>query len=84
MSLERIGNMYGPDFTFLGVEKCDLSKPETFAGADIVIVGAPFDGGTTHRSGAHADTGEDHFGALHGLNSILDDSLKITRQPYEF
>ena len=52
MSLERIGNMYGPDFTFLGVEKCDLSKPETFAGADIVIVGAPFDGGTTHRSGA--------------------------------
>ena len=52
MSLERIGNMYGPDFTFLGVEKCDLSKPETFAGADIVIVGAPFDGGTSHRSGA--------------------------------
>ena len=52
MSLERIGNMYGPDFTFLGVEKCDLSKPETFTGADIVIVGAPFDGGTSHRSGA--------------------------------
>jgi len=52
MSLERLGNMYGPDFTFLGVEKCDLSKPETFAGADIVIVGAPFDGGTSHRSGA--------------------------------
>lgn len=52
MSLERIGNMYGPDFTFLGVEKCDLSQPETFAGADIVIVGAPFDGGTSHRSGA--------------------------------
>jgi len=26
MSLERIGNMYDPDFTFLGVEKCDLSK----------------------------------------------------------
>ena len=52
MSLERIGNMYGPDFTFLGVEKCDLSKPESFAGADIVIVGAPFDGGTSHRSGA--------------------------------
>ena len=52
MSLERIGNMYGPDFTFLGVEKCDLSKPETFVGADIVIVGAPFAGGTSHRSGA--------------------------------
>ena len=52
MSLERIGNMYGPDFTFLGVEKCDLSTPETFTGADSVIVGAPFDGGTSPRSGA--------------------------------
>ena len=51
-ALERIGHMYGPDFTFLGVDKCDLSKPETMKGADIVIVGAPFDGGTSHRSGA--------------------------------
>ena len=44
--------MYGPDFTFLGVEKCDLEKPETFKGADVVIVGAPIDSGTSHRSGA--------------------------------
>jgi len=44
--------MYGPDITFLGVERCDLDDPASFADADIVIVGAPFDGGTSHRSGA--------------------------------
>ncbi len=47
-----IGNMYGPDFTFLGVNRCDLTKPETFQNADIVIVGAPIDSGTSFRSGA--------------------------------
>jgi agmatinase len=31
---------------------CDLDDPETFASADVVIVGAPFDGGTTNRPGA--------------------------------
>ena len=50
--MTRIGNMYGPDFTFLGVEKCDLEKPETVKGADVVLVGAPIDSGTSHRSGA--------------------------------
>jgi agmatinase len=44
--------MYGPDLTFLGVDRCDLSDPATFAGADVIIVGAPFDGGTTYRAGA--------------------------------
>jgi agmatinase len=44
--------MYGPDITFLGVEPCDLTDPDTFRGADIVIVGAPFDGGTSNRPGA--------------------------------
>jgi len=44
--------MYGPNFTFLGVPACDLEKPETFKGADVVIVGAPIDSGTSHRSGA--------------------------------
>jgi agmatinase len=44
--------MYGPKFTFLGVPECDLDEPSTFADADIVIVGAPIDSGTTHRSGA--------------------------------
>ena len=50
--MTRIGNMYGPDFTFLGVQKCDLEKPDTFKGADVVIVGAPIDSGTSHRFGA--------------------------------
>jgi agmatinase len=43
--------MFGPDVTFLGVDRCDLAEPASFAGADIVIVGAPFDGGTSHRPG---------------------------------
>jgi agmatinase len=46
------GNMYGPSFTFLGVAQCDLDDPATYADADIVIVGAPIDSGTSHRSGA--------------------------------
>ncbi len=47
----RLGNMYGPDATFAGVPAADLSDPESFAGAGAVIIGAPFDGGTSHRSG---------------------------------
>jgi agmatinase len=49
--MARYGPQYGPDVTFLGVDHCDLSDPDSLAGADIVILGAPFDGGTTHRSG---------------------------------
>ena len=100
------GNMYGPAFTFLGIPSCDLDDPSTYKGADVIIVGAPIDSGTSHRSGAkfgpqairggdylphdgsrphlaiaihrgkvkismihfdaHADTGEDQFGALVG------------------
>jgi agmatinase len=48
----RIGNLFGPDFTFLGVPPADLDDPASFADADIVILGAPFDGGTSYRSGA--------------------------------
>ncbi len=44
--------MFGPDITFLGVDRCDLDDPASFADADVVIVGAPFDGGTSYRSGA--------------------------------
>ncbi|WP_169729458.1 agmatinase [Thermoactinospora rubra] len=44
--------MYGPDITFLGVERCRLDDPSTYADADVVIVGAPFDGGTSNRPGA--------------------------------
>lgn len=44
--------MYGPDATFLGVPPAALDDPQSFADADAVIVGAPFDGGTSHRPGA--------------------------------
>jgi agmatinase len=50
--MSRIGNMYGPDTTFLGVRPASLTDTASYAGADIVIVGAPFDGGTSHRPGA--------------------------------
>ncbi|MFP5253721.1 MAG: agmatinase [Actinomycetes bacterium] len=49
--MSRYGAMYGPDLTFLGVDRCDLSESSTYGGADVVIVGAPFDGGTSHRPG---------------------------------
>ena len=44
--------MFGPDVTFLGIPRAWLDRPESFAGADIVVVGAPFDSGTTYRPGA--------------------------------
>ena len=50
--MTRYGPQFGPDITFLGVPRCDLEEPQTYAGADVVIIGAPFDGGTSHRPGA--------------------------------
>jgi agmatinase len=47
----RYGAQYGPDVTFLGVDRCDLGDPSSMADADVVVVGAPFDGGTSHRPG---------------------------------
>ncbi|HEX9993081.1 MAG TPA: agmatinase [Acidimicrobiales bacterium] len=49
--MTRIGAMYGPRVTFNGVPECDLADPSSFEGADVVVVGAPFDGGTSHRPG---------------------------------
>ncbi|MCW2497751.1 agmatinase [Jatrophihabitans sp.] len=49
--MARYGAQFGPDITFLGVERCDWADPSTFSGADVVILGAPFDGGTSHRAG---------------------------------
>ncbi|UWP81835.1 agmatinase [Dactylosporangium fulvum] len=49
--MTRYGAMFGPDITFLGVPPCDLADPASYADADVVIVGAPFDGGTSHRPG---------------------------------
>jgi len=51
-AVTRIGNLYGPDATFLGVAKADIADPRSLADKDIVIIGAPFDGGTSHRPGA--------------------------------
>jgi agmatinase len=48
----RLGGMFGPDVTFLGVPRCDLDDPSTYEGADVVIIGAPYDAGTSHRAGA--------------------------------
>src|SRR6202011_6361804 len=46
------GGMFGPDVTFLGLEGCDLDVPSSFAGADVVIIGAPYDAGASYRGGA--------------------------------
>ena len=43
--------MYGPDFTFVGVPGAALDDPASYAEASVVILGAPFDGGTSHRPG---------------------------------
>ncbi len=44
--------MYGPNFTFLGVPACDLEAAQSYSDAQVVIIGAPIDSGTSHRSGA--------------------------------
>jgi len=49
--MARYGAQYGPDITFLGVDKCDWADSSSYWDADVVILGAPFDGGTSHRSG---------------------------------
>lgn len=50
--MTRYGPQFGPDITFLGVPRCTLDEIGTYADADVVILGAPFDGGTSHRPGA--------------------------------
>lgn len=47
----RIGNLYGPDATFLGVPAADPATSEQWTSAGAAIIGAPFDGGTSHRAG---------------------------------
>ena len=48
----RYGTQFGPDITFLGVDRCEWQDPASYQDADVVILGAPFDGGTSHRAGA--------------------------------
>src|SRR4029079_2352995 len=50
-TMARYGAQFGPDITFLGVPRCDWAEPDSYADADVVILGAPFDGGTSHRAG---------------------------------
>ena len=47
----RYGAQYGPDVTLLGVPRCDWREPSTYTDAHVVVLGAPFDGGTSHRPG---------------------------------
>jgi agmatinase len=49
--MPRYGPQFGPDITFLGVARCDWADADSYADADVVIMGAPFDGGTSHRAG---------------------------------
>jgi agmatinase len=49
--MTRYGPQFGPDLTFLGVDRVDLDDADALAAADVVVVGAPFDGGTSHRPG---------------------------------
>ena len=61
-----MGAMYGPDLSFLGVPRVDLDDRQGLAAADAVILGAPFDGGTSYRPGARfgprAIRGTDYLG----------------------
>jgi agmatinase len=50
--MTRYGAQFGPDITFLGVPAIDLEDVAALTDADVVIVGAPFDGGTSYRAGA--------------------------------
>src|SRR3954465_1721246 len=49
--MTRYGAQFGPDITFLGVDRVDLDDEDALNAADVVVVGAPFDGGTSHRPG---------------------------------
>ncbi len=47
----RLGNLYGPDATFLGVPAADPDVLDQWSASSAAIIGAPFDGGTSHRPG---------------------------------
>lgn len=47
----RVGNLYGPDATFLGVPAADPDVAAEWSTSVAAIIGAPFDGGTSHRPG---------------------------------
>ena len=51
MAVMAMRPMYGPDVTFLGIPGVDLDDGAALEQADVVVLGAPFDGGTSHRPG---------------------------------
>jgi agmatinase len=50
--MARYGGMFGPDVTFLGIERCDLDDRTSLQSADVVVIGAPYDAGASYRAGA--------------------------------
>jgi agmatinase len=50
--MARYGGMFGPDVTYLGVERCDLADTTGLRDADAVVLGAPYDAGASYRAGA--------------------------------
>jgi agmatinase len=44
--------MFGPDVSFLGIERCDVADAATLQAADAVVLGAPYDAGASYRGGA--------------------------------
>jgi agmatinase len=44
--------MYGSEVSFLGIPRVEIGDEVALAGADVAVVGAPFDGGTSFRPGA--------------------------------
>lgn len=49
--MTRLGNLYGPDATFLGIPMADPDNVTEWQDSGAVILGAPFDGGTSYRAG---------------------------------
>jgi len=49
--MTRLGNLYGPDATFLGIPMADPDNVSEWQDSGAVILGAPFDGGTSYRAG---------------------------------
>lgn len=69
--MSRYGAQFGPDITFLGVPAVDLDDASALASADVVIVGAPFDGGTSYRAGARFGPG-----AIRGTDYLPHDGSR--------
>ena len=42
--MTRLGNLYGPDATFLGIPMADPDNVSEWQDSGAVILGAPFDG----------------------------------------